>query len=160
MIIKPKIARKIINEVIDKTIVPLRDIGELSDELKHHYSFNFLFETTKASLYSYINSHEKQENLIDFVYDTFYTILQYVNINPEKQNELQKFTDYKLFLFHFINQSSLPSNLKQLLDELNDDGSSIIDNDIFISVLHFLRINVEYLDIAIRNKNMQINNQQ
>ena len=156
MIIKPKIARKIINEVIDRTIVPLNDIGELSDELKHHYSFNFMFESTKASLYSYINSHDKQENLIDFVYDVFYTILQYTDIEPTNERDLQKFSDYKLFLFHFINQSELPDNLKQLLAELNENGSSIIDSDIFISVLHFLRINIEYLDIAIRNKHTKL----
>lgn len=159
MIIKSKIAKKIINEVVNRTIVPLRDIGELSDELKHYYSFNFLFETTKTSLYAYINSHEKQENLIDFVHDTFYTILQYVDINPNNEHDLQKFTDYKLFLFYFVNQSELPSNLKQLLSELNENGNNIIDNDIFISVLYFLRINIDYLDIAIRNKNIQLNTQ-
>ena len=139
-----KIAKKIISDAVTNTYTDVKIIGNISDFLKN-LTLSYMYgEGNNAAVYNSIYDPEHQELMIDFIYEVYYAMQSY-GYDEEYLKEL------KISVSKYIGQSSLSSEIKQMVKP-NESEQEI---DILFGIFVFLRVFLRQLDAELIKRNNQ-----
>lgn len=139
-----KIAKKIISDAVTNTYTDVEIIGNISDFLKN-LTLSYIYgEGNNAVVYNSIYNPKHQELMIDFIYEVYYAMQSY-GYDEEYLKEL------KISVSKYIGQSSLSSEIKQMVKP-NESEQEI---DILFGIFVFLRVFLRQLDAELIKRNNQ-----
>ena len=139
-----KIAKKIISDAVTNTYTDVEIIGNISDFLKN-LTLSYIYgEGNNAVVYNSIYDPKHQELMIDFIYEVYYAMQSY-GYGEEYLKEL------KISVSKYIGQSSLSSEIKQMVKP-NESEQEI---DILFGIFVFLRVFLRQLDAELIKRNNQ-----